>query len=82
MSTVAFVAAVIAAVTVGPTLLVLLAVGSYRLGKLVNKAENWDANSEALISTVSAMRNELRQIRKMRVKQAGSPHGTGGVRFG
>ena len=79
MSTVVFVIAIVAA---GPTLLVLLVVGSYYLGKLVNKAESWDANGEALTATVSEMRNELRQIRKMRVRQAGRLHDTVGVRPG
>ena len=63
MSIATFVVAIVAAIIVGPALLVPLAAGSYYLGKLVSKAEIRDAKFDALIAAVNEMRNELRQIK-------------------
>ena len=79
MSTVTLVVAIVAGIVVGPSLLVLLVEGSYRLGKLVSNAEIRDAKCDALIATVNKMQRELRET-KILVRQANRNHDSVRVR--
>lgn len=73
MSAATLVIAMVATTIVGSSLLVLLVEGSYRLGKLVSKAEIRDAKCDELIATVNKMQRELRETR-MLVRQANRHH--------
>jgi len=86
---VAVVIAVIAGISLGVTVVVLLIRGSYQLGKLVNKVDTqeakidnleakFDARFDALTAAINALRDDVQQTNRILVGLANHTHDADG----